>query len=332
MGGNTSEHEVSLASGIEVSKALEKKGHQVIPLIVSRNGHSWNRLTMRDLYSLPDPLNRNNRGKQIIKISRKNMAGPGKMADGEIDMCFIAMHGTCGEDGTIQGMLELFGIAYTGCGVLASALGMDKQMFRKFLDGLKITYPKYQVLSKIGRIGVEKYPVFVKPNRGGSSVGVSKVNNNYELNKALKLAFAYDQQVLVEEGVEGREFTCGILGNTKVQEVLPVVEIMAENDFFDYNSKYLSEKTLEVCPANIENSLAEKISDISLRIFREIGAKGMIRVDLMVDKNNQPYVLEINTIPGLTPVSLLPKAAKVAGYSYEDLIDKICQFSLDKVK
>ncbi len=288
MGGKSSEHEISVISGEQVCKALGNRGYEVTPIKLSKDGKNWD---------------------EINKLRK-------------VDICFIAIHGKNGEDGTIQGMLEIMGVKYTGCRVLASALGMDKLMFRKFLDSLSIKHPK-----EVG-LKPKKFPVFVKPNCGGSSVGVTKVKKVKELKSALKLAFKYDKAVLVEEAIEGREFTCGVIGNLEKQEVLPVVEIVPEHEFFDYESKYESQKTQEVVPAKISKKISDKLQEISRKIFVEIGAKGFFRVDFMMDKNNQPYVLEINTIPGLTPMSLMPKAAKAAGYSYEDFIEKVVWYSL----
>lgn len=300
MGGKSSEHEVSLLTGGEVVKNLNRKKYIVKPLVISKDGKGL---------------------EQIYKI--KN-----------IDVVFIAMHGPYGEDGTIQGMLELLGYKYTGSGVLASAIGMDKIMFRKLMDNEGITIPKYLVVKhgenfkNIHKV-LRKTPYFVKPHNQGSSVGASIVHKQKDLGKALKMAHKFSNLALVDEYINGIELTCGIMGNDKPY-ALPIVEIVAKNDFFDYESKYTESGAEELVPARINKKLTTKIQNIALQVYKSVGARGFARVDFILKNKKDPYVLEINTIPGLTPMSLFPKEANAAGISYPRLLATIIEYATQR--
>jgi D-alanine-D-alanine ligase len=277
MGGNSSEREVSLISGNEVIRNLDKEKYEVWGLDV------------------PGEL------KKLDEIKP--------------DIAFIALHGEGGEDGQIQGYLEILGIKYTGCGVTASAVGMDKLIFRKLMESEELPMPNLS-----GQV-----PCVVKPVNGGSSVGVIIVKKAEELEKAISLAKKYGE-VLVEEYIEGMEVTCGVIGNEEVV-ALPVVEIRTKNEFFDYEAKYTPGKSEEICPAEIDEKLTQLVQKLSIEVFKAIGGRGYSRVDFMI-RDGQPYILEINTLPGLTPNSLLPKEAAAAGMSYPQLLDKIVELSL----
>jgi D-alanine-D-alanine ligase len=245
------------------------------------------------------------------------------------------MHGPFGEDGTVQGMLELAGIPYTGPGVLASALGMDKLRFRKVLQTESIPIPRYVAVKRgdslkviFGRLGHPPY--FVKPNDQGSSVGASLVRYKKDLPKALKIAYKYCDLALVDEYIPGLEVTCGVLGNED-SSPLPLVEIIPlKGEFFDYESKYTDSGAEEIIPARISNRLTRKVQNIALNTYEAIGCQGFSRVDFILRNRRTPYVLEVNTIPGLTPMSLLPKAAKEAGMSYSQLLDRIIYHAIKK--
>jgi len=335
MGGKTPEHEISLISGKEVTRALEKKGHEVLPVVISRDGGTWKLTSPNELYSLPDLLSLKGTKRELVTTNFYELSGPKEMSNKKVDVIFIGMHGPYGEDGTVQGMLELTGIPYVGSGVLASALGMNKMMFRKFLDALNIKYPRFTVVNKNTSINIKgikrnlgKLPYFVKPNSQGSSVGSSIARTENDLRTAIMSAFEYDEIVLLDEYIRGKEVTCAVIGRGDKLEALPLVEILPEKEFFDFESKYTSKKTIEIVPARLSQKLTKEVQEISKKIFREIGAKGMARIDFILKDGRTPFVLEINTIPGLTPMSLMPKAAKAAGYSYEDFIDKIVRLSL----
>ncbi|OGM84042.1 hypothetical protein A2434_02515 [Candidatus Woesebacteria bacterium RIFOXYC1_FULL_41_14] len=293
MGGKSSEHDISVISGNEVVKNLDKKKYLAIPVVISKEGKGFDR------------INKN-----------------------KPDIVFIALHGKFGEDGTVQGMLELLGIPYTGSGVLASSIGMDKLMFRKLMHAEGITSPDYFVVNKNEKVRkLFKPPYFVKPFDGGSSVGVSIVKKGKELENALKLVFRYSETAIVEEFVEGLEVTCGVLGNDN-PVALPVTEIHPiKGDFFDYKSKYKENGSEEITPARISKKMTEEVRGLAVKIHKIVGARGFSRVDFILQKGKTPIVLEINTIPGMTPMSLLPKAAAAAGITYPQLLDRIIGFA-----
>lgn len=295
MGGRSPEHEISLISGREVLKNLDSKKYNPVPITISRAPSD------------------NDKIQKTIEHHH-------------CDVAFIAMHGPYGEDGTIQGLLELIGIPYTGSGVLASALGMNKIYSRKLFTQAGLIVPKYIVITKNQNVQEEKFkefnlPYFVKPYNQGSSIGASKVNQVSELQKALASAFAVSEKVLVEEYVSGREITGSVLGNENPKP-LPLVEIVPKHDFFDYEAKYNERLTDEIVPARISQALTRKAQESALLAYQTLDCRGFGRVDMII-KEDEVYVLEVNTIPGLTPVSLFPKAARAAGISYPKLLDKI---------
>ncbi|OGM74453.1 hypothetical protein A2382_00955 [Candidatus Woesebacteria bacterium RIFOXYB1_FULL_38_16] len=300
MGGESTEHEVSIISGENVVKNLDKSRYKVTKYVIPKKG-----------------------GFNFNKLLRE-------------DIVFIALHGTFGEDGRVQGLCEMMKVAYTGSGVLTSALGMDKLLFRKVMDSFGILVPKYISLNKnegVSKHEVEKslgkLPYFVKPHNQGSSVGASVVKKWEDLNKVLKQAFRYSETVLIDEYISGTELTCAVIGN-KNPRALPLIEIEPlKGNFFDYKSKYESGGANEIVPARISSQLTKEIQEIACRIYRILGCRGFSRIDFIVQKG-KPYVLEINTIPGLTPMSLFPKAAKNAGINYSTLLDKLIKYGLDK--
>jgi D-alanine-D-alanine ligase len=334
MGGKTPEHEISLISGREVVRNLDKKKFDVIPTVISRNGERWQLVSPGKLLTLPDPLSLKDSGKELLQNSFSQIQGINSIKQ-KIDVVFIAMHGPFGEDGTVQGMLELAGLKYTGPGVLASAVGMDKLMFRKILSAEGITFPKFMSvlkddsLEKIEKT-IGKPPYFVKPHNQGSSVGNSLVKKEKDLRKAINFALKYSDTVLVDEYIEGLEVTCGVIGN-KEPIALPLVEIHPlKGDFFDYESKYTESGAEEIVPARISKSLTQKVQHIALEVYKAVGCRGLSRVDFILKNGRYPYVLEINTIPGLTQMSLLPKAAKAAGFSYAQFLERIISYAVQK--
>jgi D-alanine-D-alanine ligase len=276
MGGESSEREVSLMTGREMIKNLDRSKYDVVAIELSKGSNNF---------------------------------------DKKMDVALIALHGKGGEDGVIQGYLETLGIKYTGCGVLASAVGMDKKIFREVMIANKLPMPRL----------VTHSPCVVKPCNGGSSVGVSVVKNIEELGLAISKAKRYDDEIIIEEYLKGTEVSCGVLGN----DVLPVIEIVPKNQFFDYESKYTESGALEICPARISKKMSKRIQKLTLKVFEAIKGRGYARVDFII-KNNKPYILEINTLPGMTAVSLLPKEALAVGINYSQLLDKIIELALKK--
>jgi D-alanine-D-alanine ligase len=243
------------------------------------------------------------------------------------EVAFLALHGKGGEDGTIQGYLETLGIKYTGCGVLASAVGMDKNCFKHLMENNQVLVPKETT----------KAPCVVKPVCGGSSVGVSIVERDGEMVSAIELAKKWDREVLIEEYIRGIEVTCGVWGNPPTAsqsgrageiKALPVVEIIPKNKFFDYESKYSDGGAQEICPARLSEKVTNKVQKTALRVFEIIGGRGFARVDMII-RDEKAYVLDINTLPGLTPNSLLPKEFKAIGLSYSQMLDKMIELAME---
>ena len=295
MGGRSSEHEISLKSGEEVIKNLDKNKYQAIPIIIGKTGSI-------DAFK---------------KIKHK------------IDICFIAMHGEHTEDGSIEGFCELQGISYTGPRLLTAALTMDKIFSRKLFRLAQLNVPNDLVVRKGQKNNILKHlklPVVIKPHNQGSSIGVTIVHSQNKINGALKLAWSYSDLAIVEEYLKGTEIACAILGNEK-PIVLPLVEIVPKKEFFDYEAKYSEKLTDEICPARISSLLTKKTKEAALKAYKTLGCSVFSRVDLIII-NDRPYILEINPIPGLTPVSLFPKAAKAAGITYPELLTKIIELSL----
>jgi len=320
MGGKSPEHEVSVISGTEVVKNLNSKKYEVMPVVISKDGLTWKLTDKSSLLGLEDTFKLRGTFKEIVLAKSKDISGVNSINDQKADIVFIAMHGPFGEDGTIQGMLDLTGIAYTGSGVLASALGMDKEMFKKVMRMEGIRVPR----------DTKSFPSFVKPNNQGSSVGASIARNAKELDKSLRLARKYNKSVLVEEYLKGPELTCSLLGNDN-PIALPVIEIVPlKGRFFDYESKYTESGSEEIIPARISKALTKKVQKIAIKAYKTIGCRGFGRVDFILKDGKEPVVLEINTIPGLTPMSLMPKAAKAAGISYSKLLDMIIGYAKEK--
>lgn len=241
------------------------------------------------------------------------------------DLAFIALHGRYGEDGCIQGALELMNIAYTGSGVMASALAMDKWRTKLIWQAAGIITPAFQLIDEqtdaaalTAALGL---PVFVKPANEGSSIGISKVKQASALSAAYQLAYASDPLVLAEQFIDGGEYTVGIIGD----QALPIVKIVPANEFYDYQAKYLSNDTQYQCPCDLTAEQQSKIQQQALQAFQAIGGRGWGRVDFLMDKQGQHYFLEVNTSPGMTDHSLVPMAAKAAGMDFNQLVQRILQ-------
>ncbi len=292
-GGPSCEREVSLISGKAVYDALLAKGYDVFMLD-------------------PDPA-----GKFITELKNKN-----------VSFVFIALHGSFGEDGEVQRLLENAGIGYTGPGPAISEIAFNKAKTQTLFKKAGVLVPDFQILEQGAVPMIKKFPVVVKPAESGSSVGISIVREAADLAKAVTEAFRYSRQVLVEEYIAGRELTVGILGG----EPLPVVEVAAQRNFYDYEAKYKDTGTRYEVPANLEPEQAHRVTEMAIKAYQAIGGQVMGRVDIILGQDNQPYVLEINTIPGLTGKSLLPKAAKAQGIDFGDLCVKILELSLEAVR
>ena len=239
------------------------------------------------------------------------------------DRVFIALHGRYGEDGTIQGALELMGIPYTGSGVMASALGMDKWRTKLLWRSVGLPVPEFSMLNAASDfVGIEKtlgLPLFVKPACEGSSIGISKVKSAGDLRTAFEQAQKYDNLVMVEQAIIGGEYTVAILGD----EALPIIKIETTNEFYDYEAKYSRDDTRYLCPCGLPEWREIELRKQALEAFRILGGRGWGRVDFLMDENGLPYFLEMNTSPGMTDHSLVPMAARVAGISYDQLVMRV---------
>lgn len=288
LGGRSAEREVSLKSGGMVLKALQSRGV---------DAHAF------------DPAQR----------------GFEELVREKFERAFIALHGRFGEDGTVQGILEWLGIAYTGSGVLASALAMDKLRTKRIWAAEKMPTPKYELLSEHTnfRIAARKLglPIMVKPASEGSSIGMSKVHAAGKLEEAYRLAARYDRVVIAEQFVDGIELTCGILG----EQALPLIKLETPREFYDYDAKYVADDTRYILPSGLPAKKERELQELSLAAFRLLGCRGWGRVDLMLNKRGRPFLLEVNTAPGMTDHSLVPMAARAVGLSYEDLCLKILE-------
>lgn len=298
-GGISFEREVSLMSGKQVYEALDKDKYKVLRYD-----------TKTDLKRLTNDAS-------------------------QIDAALIILHGPFGEDGTIQGMLDLLGISYQGAGVLGSALAMNKLVSKQLYESSRLPVPPYMSIKRRDRIDPESFvkrlglPLVVKPVNGGSSVGISIVKTKDTLTAAVKNAFEQDETVLLEAFIEGIELTGAVLGNDNL-EALPIIEIVPEKNhvFFDYKAKYTAGETQEICPARIDANLTDKAQTYARLAHQSLFCKGYSRTDMIL-KGREIYVLETNTIPGMTSNSLLPLAAKAAGISFEQLLDRLIMLSLE---
>jgi len=244
------------------------------------------------------------------------------------DVAFIALHGKIGEDGSIQGMLESLGIPYTGSGVLASALAMDKVKSKELFHFHNIPTPPWKLIEKSKPIPPLSFPVVIKPQRQGSSVGVTIARTEEELAEALQKAFNYDPIAIGEKYIDGRELSVPILELEGAPTCLPVVEIIPNEGFYDYHHKYTPGATKELVPAPLREETEKRVKEVALAAFQALGCRNFARVDLRLDQEENPFVLEVNTIPGLTPLSLFPLSAQAMGISFPQLIDIIIQNAL----
>jgi D-alanine-D-alanine ligase len=355
MGGASAEREISLASGQMIAEHLPRDRYDVVMLdplaLMARNPQLTSELRRkadrllagaaeREVFedrdrALPSGLREQIQTAAVSVVAATTALGPG--AGRPVDVAFLALHGRFGEDGTMQGTLDLLGVPYVGSGTLASALAMDKVMAKKVLAADGVPVPCGLVVERAafradpaaqsGRAADAFLPAVTKPARQGSSIGMSLVESAGEMRGALEKAFVHDARVLVEERLLGTELTVGVLGNDVI-EALPVVEIVSKNRFFDYEAKYDPELSEEICPARIPRDAAARAQDLALRSHRSLGCRGLSRVDMVLTTAG-PVVLEVNTMPGMTVNSLLPKAARAAGIPFAELLDRLVRLALE---
>ena len=302
-GGPSAEHEVSLQSARAVLEALPKERYDPVLVVIDRQG-GWS-LEPRQ---------------------------------GVVDIVFPVLHGPYGEDGVVQGHLEALGLPYVGCGVLASAVAMDKTAMRRvFLaEDIPVTphvwFTEHDWRTTTDRWGLVKslnWPMFVKPANMGSSIGISRVTAMSELHKAVELAFGYDRVAVVEQGIVARELTCGVLGDHDTPDTSAIVELNVHGDWLDYEGKYLSDHEIATVPAALPERIAEEVRELSLRAYRAIGGYGLARVDFLYEEHTgRLYVLEINTMPGFTARSVYARGWAASGLSYPDLLTRLIDLGL----
>jgi len=353
-GGRSVEHEVSLVSARAIMQALDPDRYEVVPIGITRQG----RWVLGDAHCAlpPDPsvggLVRLRNGARHAALASPRRASlkvaphggrrtRGTAAPGRLDVIFPVVHGTGGEDGTLQGLLDLADIPYVGAGVLGSALGMDKAMMKVVFREAGLPIVDYRVIRRrdleSGRdrfvLAVEEafgYPCFVKPANGGSSVGVSKARNRAQLLEALDLAARYDRKIIVERGVDAREIECSVLGNDEPAASVPG-EIVPANEFYDYRAKYIDENSRLLIPAPLTEDQTHRIRDLATRAFRALDLCGMARADFFLDRATEAiFINEVNTIPGFTPISMYPKLWEASGLPFPALVDRLIHLAIER--
>lgn len=338
-GGLSSERDVSFKSGEMVAKALRAKGHRALVLDVFM-GYSDKECDITDIFEhseensvkietipseAPDikaiiasrpEQSPSFFGPNVIKICQK------------ADIVFMALHGGDGESGKVQAALDLYGVKYTGNDYISSAIAMDKNMTKEFFKRAGVPVPEGKSLKKADRkdFVFESFPCIVKPNCGGSSIGVTIVESAAELDAALDAAFEWEDEVVVEQFIKGREFSDGVIEG----KALPVIEIAPKQGFYDYKNKYAAGSAVETCPAEISEKATQAMQDYAEKAFKALGLTTYARMDFMMDADENIYCLEANTLPGMTPTSLLPQEAAVTGINFEDLCEYLIQVSLKK--
>jgi D-alanine-D-alanine ligase len=342
-GGKSAEHEVSLQSAKSIYKAIDRDKYEPVLIAINKKGE-WKMREDNDFFVNPDDPEkiRLNDDSDSVAIVPQSSGRIINSRDSEprdkVDVLFPILHGTYGEDGTVQGMIKLIDVPFVGAGVLGSSVGMDKDVMKRLLNETGVLnakcliakeddFPIFDEAEKV--LGL---PMFIKPANLGSSVGISKVRNAKEYVKAIKKAFLYDTKILIEEFIDGREIECAVLGNDEVESSIPG-EVVVKSDFYSYEAKYVDSTAFELkIPAEIPENLQGTIKDLACRTFKTLCCEGMGRVDIFLCKNDILYVNEINTIPGFTKNSMYPKLWEASGLSYKNLITKLIDLAIERHK
>lgn len=336
-GGRSGEHEVSVTSARSIMREADRDRFEVTPIGITRRG-AW---------LAPDETRR-----RLARVEAGDTRSLGEDGGDPIlfapavlaalrdsDVVFPIVHGTFGEDGTLQGMLEMADVPYVGPGVAASAVGMDKDLMRSVFTAAGIPQAQYLVLTDeevrapsaqtVAAIDALGYPCFVKPANGGSSVGVSKVRSREDVASALSEAARHDRKALVEEGLDGQEVECAVLGHRDPQPS-PLGEIRPTTEFYDYQSKYLDDSAELIVPARVPDATAARVQELALRAFRALDCSGLSRVDFFVRPDGDVRCIELNTLPGFTPISMYPRLWQEAGISYRELISRLVDHAFER--
>jgi D-alanine-D-alanine ligase len=339
-GGRSVEHEVSVVSAMEMIKAADPDRFNVVPFGVTRDGRWLTPDETQRQLDRDDPPYQKRLDADVPRlVERREVFDELSSAD----VLFPLVHGINGEDGTLQGMLEMFGLPYAGCGVAASAIGMDKGLQKHLLveagidvaPFIELRASHWQGDQRAVSMQIEQavgYPAFVKPANGGSSVGVSKVHSREDLDGAMKTAFNVDAKVLVESAIRGREIECGVIGG-ETPSASPVGEVMPAGEFYDYAAKYLEDTARLVAPAELDDETTESVQETAVEVFDVIeGGAGFARVDFFLERDGHLVFNEINTIPGFTPISMFPRLWQLAGLTYRELISKLVDLALGRFR
>jgi D-alanine-D-alanine ligase len=340
LGGRSGEHEVSVVSAQHVIAAADKERFEVVPIGIARSG-AWltpeetAAVLARDEALYQKSLRVDSEGGQGL------LARPQALeALAHVDVAFPLIHGPYGEDGTLQGLLEMADVPYVGAGVAASAVGLDKALMKALVAQAGLPVPDYRVVLSWRWEADQKavtreleaampYPWFVKPANGGSSVGITKVRSREDLSEAGQLALRYDRKLVVEQGIQGREIECAVLGNDDPQ-ASPLGEIVYQREFYDYEAKYLDPNTQLIAPAQIPAETTARIQSMALQGYRAIDCAGMSRVDFFLLPDGAVLLDEVNTIPGFTPISMFPRLWQLAGLTYSQLITRLVDLALER--
>lgn len=340
-GGRSAEHEVSLRSAASVFAAMDKERYRIVPILITQEGAWYRRPAEGSSFSPPGLPPESDR-----LILSPDPAHGGFVVCGNagieylpVDVVFPVLHGTYGEDGTLQGVLEMANLPYVGCGVLASATGMDKVLMKAAFreNGLKVgpffwflreewTSERSPILDRLAR---SRFPVFVKPANLGSSVGISRVKDAAEFEAAVDIAARYDRKILVEDGIVGRELEVSVLGNDTARASV-AGEVISHSDFYDYEEKYLGDTAELRIPADLPPDILAQAQSAALTAFRAVDGSGLSRVDMFLSPENEVIVNEINTLPGFTSISMYPKLWEESGVPYSELIDTLIDLALER--
>lgn len=343
-GGKSAEHEVSLQSAKNIVDAIDSEKYDVVLIGIDKDG-KWH-LNDQSSYLLNEEnpkliqLNKTNEGIMVVpgESNAQLRETSGKDSLGKLDVVFPIVHGTLGEDGSLQGMLRLANLPFVGSSVLGSAISMDKDIAKRLLceAGIRVanwyTFTRNSIKNDtFARLEEELgLPLFIKPANQGSSVGVSRVRNKKEFEEGMKEAFQYDHKVIIEEAIVGREIECSVLGNEEPIASLPG-EILPQDEFYSYESKYIDEKGAELeIPAELSDEIVNTLRVEAIKVFQALNCEGMARVDFFLKGNGDIIVNEVNTLPGFTRISMYPKLWEVSGLSYKELIDKLIELAIER--
>lgn len=341
-GGRSAEHEVSLRSARSIFEAMDTEKYELMPVLITRQG-AWY-LRPSAVSSFDDAPSLDEKDRLLLspdpghKGFLRLRAGE-RIAPMPVEVVFPVLHGTYGEDGTLQGLLELADIPYVGCGVLASAVGMDKVVMKvalrdcgldiaPFVWFLRSHWPRNRAEIR-EQVSMRRFPVFVKPANLGSSVGISRVADLSGLDSAVELAATYDRKILVEDGIEGRELEVSVLGNDEPTASLPG-EVISHSTFYDYQEKYLADTADLIIPAKLPEAVTKRVQDAAIAAFKAVDASGLARVDLFLTPDGRVVTNEINTLPGFTSISMYPQLWEVTGLPYGTLVERLIDLAFER--